>query len=152
VKIRKKALSAYFSAVTMVTHVHMILTDRSINQLHLLHLAKLLQNIYDVLPYLPVHYLPLIFRDKNYMVRAIPMRMLYTLIIHMDTSLLNSNGLRNLYYSNMGGFILGLWATLPLALVPQRRWGIYMIGSLIYPYQSQLLINATSSGAEIVIP
>ena len=65
------------------------------------------------------------------MVRAIPTRMLYTLIIHMDTSLLNSNGLRNLYYSNMGGFILGLWATLPLALVPQRRWGIYMIGSLM---------------------
>ena len=27
-------------------------------------------------------------------------------------------------------FILGLWATLPLALVPQLSWGIYILGAL----------------------
>ena len=32
---------------------------------------------------------------------------------------------------SLGGFLLlGLWATLPLALVPQRRWGIYIRRSL----------------------
>jgi len=58
--------------------------------------------------------------------------MLYTLIIHMDTSYVYSNGLRNLYYYSTGGFLvlLMLWATLPLALVPQHCWGIYIIGSL----------------------
>lgn len=87
--------------------MNVILAHRTINQLYLLHLTQLLQDFYDILPYLPIHNLPPIFRYENYVVRAIPTCMLYTLIIHMDTSLLNSNGLRNLYYSNTGGFYFG---------------------------------------------
>lgn len=64
----------------------MIYTDLPIYELYLFHLTQLFYNLHQISLGLTIHYFSPIFWYKNNMVRAIPVRMLYTLIIHLDTS------------------------------------------------------------------
>ena len=56
-------------------HMYMILAYRAFDQFYSLYLAQVFQYIYDILPYLAIHYLPPILRHKYQMVFAIILRM-----------------------------------------------------------------------------
>lgn len=85
--------------------MYMIFTNLSLKYLYLFHLAQFFLNLYNIPLDLSIHYFSTIFRNKHNMVRAIPTRMLYTLIIHLWIPPCDSsNGLRNLYYYITGRF------------------------------------------------
>lgn len=56
-------------------HVHMVNTYCSLKQFYTFYLTQMLQNLHYIFPYLSVHYLSTVFRDKHNMVFAIVLRM-----------------------------------------------------------------------------
>src|SRR5699024_1968640 len=85
--------------------MYMIFTNLPLKYLSSFHLAQFFLTLYNIPLDLSIHYFSTIFRNKHNMVRAIPTRMLYTLIIHLWIPPCDSsNGLRNLYYYITGRF------------------------------------------------
>ena len=64
-----------FTGSAQQADMYMILAYRSFDQFYSLYLAQVLQYLYDILPYLAIHYLPPILRYKHQMVFAIILRM-----------------------------------------------------------------------------
>ena len=65
-----------------------MLVDKAgrIPQTYALHLSQFRNDLYQVFFVLPVHDLPSVLRYKHNMVGAIPSSMLYTPVVHLDTS------------------------------------------------------------------
>ena len=64
----------------------MIFANLSFYQAYPFHLAQLRDYLYHIFFIRSVHNLPPVLWYKHDMVRAIPPSMLYTLIVHLDTS------------------------------------------------------------------